>query len=73
MESSHKLKVEDQVVTIYCDNNNVIPLFSNEVYNEMMQHIDIKLYFATKDIARGSVKVMVIKLKLSLVVGTEFC
>jgi len=55
---ANELKVQDQIVTIYCNGNIVIQMFENQVYHERNKHIDIKLYFIKDEITRGFVKGM---------------
>jgi len=50
--------VQDYIVIVYCDSNNAVKLSKNQVYHEKTKHIDVKLHFIRKEIARGSMKVM---------------
>lgn len=49
---AYVLKVQDQVVIVYCDNNSTIQLSKNQVYHERTKHIDVKLHFVREEIVR---------------------
>jgi len=53
-----ELKVQDQINTVYCDNNHAVQLSKNQVYDERTKHIEVKLHFIREKITRGCVKVI---------------
>ena len=46
-----ELRVQEQIVTVYCDSNRGILLSMNQVYHERTKHIDVKLHFLREKIA----------------------
>ena len=50
-----ELKIQDEVITVHCDNQSAIDLSKNFVHHERTKHIDIKLHFVREVIGQGSV------------------
>ena len=50
-----KLKIQNKVITVHCDNQSAIDLSINFVHHERTKHIDIKLHFVREVIGQGSV------------------
>jgi len=51
------LKVQKQVVIVFCDNNNTLQLSKKQVFHDRTKHIDVKLHFMREEITRGFMKV----------------
>lgn len=52
---ARELKLQNQVITVYCDNQSAIHLSNNQVYHERTKQVHIKLHFVREVIARGSI------------------
>jgi len=50
-----ELKIQNEVITVHCDNQSAIDLSRNCVHHERTKHIDIKLHFVREVIGQGSV------------------
>ena len=54
---ARELKLQEQIITVHCDNQSAIHLSKNQVYHERTKHVDIKLHFIREIISEGGVHV----------------
>ncbi|KAE8683864.1 hypothetical protein F3Y22_tig00111166pilonHSYRG00202 [Hibiscus syriacus] len=50
-----ELGIQQNVVTVFCDNQSTIHLTRNQVFHERSKHIDVKLHFVRDMVAKGSI------------------
>ena len=52
-----ELKIMQDVITIFCDNQSVIQSSRSQVSYERTKHVDIKLHFIGEELRKGRVKI----------------
>ena len=52
----HDLKVSDEIIDIWVDNQGAYMLSHNPMYHERSKHIDIKYHYIREEIKNGNVK-----------------
>ena len=52
-----ELKIDQEQIVVFCDNQRAVQLSKNKVFHERTKHIDIKLHFIREVVAKGSVLV----------------
>ena len=52
-----ELKLKQEIITVYCDNQSAIQLTKNSVHHERTKHIDIKLHFIREVVEKEAVKI----------------
>ena len=52
-----ELKIDQQHISVFCDNQGAIQLLRNQVFHERTKHVDIKLHFIRDIVAEGTVLV----------------
>ena len=50
--------INQEVVTIHCDNSGTICLAKHQVFHERCKHIDVRLHFIRDEVENGQVKVV---------------
>ena len=66
-----ELKIQNEVITVHCDNQSAIDLSRNFVHHERTKHIDIKLHFVREFIGQASIQYLSLSISFWVVGRTH--